>query len=321
MKVIGITIGDPAGVGPELIVRLTPHLDKETAYVVYGEYKILRACASHLGMDWEFPTVEKVEDIKEPGVYVIDLNVCDTDRPSASITSGKVAVAYLARAVVDGVTGKIKGMVTMPINKFWASRAGFSYSGQTEFLAQAFSVKDYAMLMYSEKVKVALLSTHLPLREAVQMVKKDLIKRKLLLVIGEYRRLFKVDPKVGVLGLNPHAGDMGQIGNEDVEEILPAVEELRSEGYKVEGPLSPDAAFLEPSAYDIFFCMYHDQGLIPFKILAFREGVNITLGIPIVRTSPAHGTAYSIAWKGKADISPSLHALHLCRQLVYNMDP
>jgi 4-hydroxythreonine-4-phosphate dehydrogenase len=219
--------------------------------------------------------------------------------------------------VVDAVYGNIDGLLTMPISKFWARMAGFSYEGQTEFLAQAFRVRDYAMLMYSETIKVALLSTHIPLKEAIERVKRENIVKKVKLLAEEFKRWFKKSPQIGVLGLNPHAGEGGTIGEEDIKEIAPAVEELKSMGYIVDGPLSPDTAFLNRD-YDLFLCMYHDQGLIPFKLLAFREGVNMTLGIPFPRTSPDHGTAYDIAWKGIADISPSLHALRLCERLAKN---
>jgi 4-hydroxythreonine-4-phosphate dehydrogenase len=223
----------------------------------------------------------------------------------------------LGRAVVDPVYGNIDGLLTMPISKFWARLAGFSYEGQTEFLAQAFRVRDYAMLMYSETIKVALLSTHISLKEAIERVKRENIVKKVKLLAEEFKRWFKKSPQIGVLGLNPHAGEGGTIGEEDMKEIAPAVEELKSMGYMVDGPLSPDTAFLNRD-YDLFLCMYHDQGLIPFKLLAFREGVNMTLGIPFPRTSPDHGTAYDIAWKGIADISPSLHALRLCERLAKN---
>jgi 4-hydroxythreonine-4-phosphate dehydrogenase len=228
-----------------------------------------------------------------------------------------VAVAYLGRAVVDAVYGNIDGLLTMPISKFWARMAGFSYEGQTEFLAQAFRVRDYAMLMYSDTIKVALLSTHISLKEAIERVKRENIVKKVKLLAEEFKRWFKKSPQIGVLGLNPHAGEGGTIGEEDIKEIVPAVEELKSMGYIVDGPLSPDTAFLNRN-YDLFLCMYHDQGLIPFKLLAFKEGVNMTLGIPFPRTSPDHGTAYGIAWKGIADISPSLHALRLCERLAEN---
>lgn len=313
---IGITIGDPAGVGPELIVKLLDHLDPQKAYIVYGEKKIIKHAQELLEKNAYIKDIYTLDEVKSPGIYIADLDICETERPMPSLTSGKVAVAYLGRAVVDAVYRKIHGLLTMPINKFWAKLAGFSYEGQTEFLAQAFSTKDYAMLMYSERIKVLLLSTHLPLSEAIAHVKKEKVEQKVRLVVREFKRLFGYEPSVGVLGLNPHAGEMGQIGREDMEEILPAVEKLKGEGFKVEGPLSPDSAFLKPDAFDVFLCMYHDQGLIPFKIFAFNEGVNLTIGIPFVRTSPDHGTAYDIAWKGIAEVSSSLNALKLCEKLA-----
>ncbi len=315
MVKIGITIGDPAGVGPELIVRLSRYFDPQKAYIIYGEKKIIQAVKRELSVDFEFSEIYTVEEIKSPGVYIADLNISETDRPLPSLTSGKVAVAYLGRAVVDAVYGKLQGLLTMPINKFWAKLAGFSYEGQTEFLAQACNVREYAMLMYSEKLKVVPFTTHIPLREVPERIRKDDIVKKVKLIDREFKRLFGLEPVVGILGLNPHAGDMGAIGEEDMKEIAPAVEALKEEGYKVDGPLSPDSAFLNIN-YDVYLCMYHDQGLIPFKMLAFREGVNLTLGIPFVRTSPDHGVAYDIAWKGIADEGPSLSALRLCERLA-----
>ncbi len=311
---IGITIGDPAGVGPELIAKLSQYFDPQKAYIIYGEKKIMEAVKRELNIDFEFSNIYTVEEVKAPGVYIADLNISETDRPLPSLTSGKVAVAYLGRAVVDAVYGKLHGLLTMPINKFWAKLAGFSYEGQTEFLAQACNVREYAMLMYSEKLKVVPFTTHIPLREVPDRIKKDDIIKKVKLIDREFKRLFGLEPTVGVLGLNPHAGDMGAIGDEDMKEIAPAVEALKEEGYKVDGPLSPDSAFLNPK-YDVYLCMYHDQGLIAFKLLSFREGVNLTIGIPFVRTSPDHGVAYDIAWKGIADETPSLNALKLCERI------
>ncbi len=311
---IGITIGDPAGVGPELIAKLSQYFDPQKAYIIYGEKKIMEAVKRELNIDFEFSNIYTVEEVKAPGVYIADLNISETDRPLPSLTSGKVAVAYLGRAVVDAVYGKLHGLLTMPINKFWAKLAGFSYEGQTEFLAQACNVREYAMLMYSEKLKVVPFTTHIPLREVPERIRKDDIVKKVKLIDREFKRLFGLEPVVGILGLNPHAGDMGAIGEEDMKEIAPAVEALKEEGYKVDGPLSPDSAFLNPK-YDVYLCMYHDQGLIAFKLLSFREGVNLTIGIPFVRTSPDHGVAYDIAWKGIADETPSLNALKLCERI------
>ncbi|MFN3264623.1 MAG: PdxA family protein, partial [Aquificaceae bacterium] len=238
MLKIGITIGDPAGVGPELIVRLSRYFDPEKAYVIYGEKKIIEAVQIELGVDLELREVFTVDEVKEPGVYIADLNISETDRPLPSLTSGKVAVAYLGRAVVDAVYGKVHGLLTMPINKFWARLAGFSYEGQTEFLAQACNVREYAMFMHSEKLKVVPFTTHIPLRDVPERVRRDEIVRKVKLISREFRRLFEIEPSIGVLGLNPHAGDMGAIGEEDMREITPTIKVLKKEGYKVDEPLS-----------------------------------------------------------------------------------
>ncbi len=319
MNRIGITIGDPAGVGPELILRIYNNFRNDTAYLIYGEEKTLLEAADLLGVDFHYEKVHGAERVDSPGVYLLDLNISERPVPQPSVSSGKVAVAYLARAVVDAVCGHIEGLLTMPINKFWATRAGFSYPGQTEYLAQATNTTDYAMVMYSDKIRVVLLTTHVPLRDVPSAVKREKVLSKLNLIFREFKRLFGEEPTVGVLGLNPHAGEMGDMGREDVEEILPAIEEMKNKGYKVEGPLVPDTAFLRIDDFDLFLCMYHDQGLIPFKLLAFKEGVNLTIGIPFPRTSPDHGTAYEIAWKGLADPTPSLKALELLEKLVHNL--
>ena len=315
MNRIAITIGDPAGVGPELIARLAPHMEDENAYIIYGEEKVISEAFSLFNPSFKPTPVEDPDHANSPGIYIADLNICPTRRPEPSLTSGKVAVAYLARAAADAVRGKVKGILTMPINKFWAKKAGFAFSGQTEFLARASSAKEFAMMMYSEKIRVVLLTTHLPLSEVPKEVKKDKILSKIRLIDREMKRLFGITPKIGVLGLNPHAGEGGELGNEEVKEIKPAVEEAKEYGIAVEGPLVPDTAFLRKDI-DVFLCMYHDQGLIPFKLKAFSEGVNLTIGLPFPRTSPDHGTAYDIAWTGKADITPSLKALELLRKLL-----
>ncbi|MEN3029178.1 MAG: 4-hydroxythreonine-4-phosphate dehydrogenase PdxA [Aquificaceae bacterium] len=231
---IGITIGDPAGVGPELILRLSKHFDPTKAYILYGEKKILEAVQREMGLYIEMVDVHRVEEVKEPGVYIADLNICETERPMPSLTSGKVAVAYLGRAVVDAVYGRVQGLLTMPINKFWARLAGFSYEGQTEFLAQACNTKDYAMLMYSESIKVVPFTTHIPLREVPERIRAGEIVKRVKFIREEFKRLFRIEPTVGILGLNPHAGDRGAIGEEDMREIAPAVEILKAEGYRVE---------------------------------------------------------------------------------------
>jgi len=316
MRKIGITMGDPAGIGPEVLVKLFPHFREDGAYLVYGEEKTLREASELLGAEVYYEKVERAEEVRGAGVYLIDLGLLKEAKPSPSLSSGKAGIAYLARATADAVRGELGGLLTLPISKLWAKRAGFSFPGQTEFLAKASGVREFAMAMYSEPLKVVLLTTHLPLREVGHYIKKEIIKNKAKLAVREWESLFGYRPTLKVLGLNPHAGEGGEVGREEVEEIAPAVRELSEEGFKVEGPLPPDSAFLGAGEEDLFLCMYHDQGLIPFKLLAFEEGVNLTLGLPFVRTSPDHGTAYDIAWKGKASERASLSALRLIEKVL-----
>jgi len=313
---IGITIGDPAGVGPELIVKISQHFKDNNAYIIYGEEKILKEVFLLLGYSFSYSKIDDVSKISEAGIYLVDLNISETERPLPSISSGKVAVGYLARAVVDGVYGNIDALLTMPISKFWAKRAGFGYDGHTEYLAHVFRARDYAMMMYSDEVKVVLLTDHIPFSSVTSFINEENIRRKINMIFDEFGRWFGFKPRVGVLGLNPHAGEGGEIGREDMEIIYPVVEEFKRNGFGVEGPLPPDTAFLKREEYDVYLCMYHDQGLIPFKLLSFYEGVNMTLGIPLLRVSPDHGTAYDIAWKGVADYRSSLKALELIEELA-----
>ncbi len=316
MRKIGITIGDPAGVGPELIVRLYDHLSKNNVYIIYGEEKIIKEACKLINKDILYEKIEDASQVKDHGVYILDLNISETERPIPSLTSGKVAVGYLARAVVDAVIGNINGLLTMPISKFWAKKAGFAYDGHTEYLAHIFRIKNYAMMMYSEKIKVVLLTSHMPLSSVPAFISKEVINEKIKLIFDEFERLFQEKPRLGVLGFNPHAGEGGEIGKEDLEIIYPVVENWKERGYPIEGPLVPDTAFLKYKDFDVFLCMYHDQGLIPFKMLSFNEGVNLTLGLPLLRVSPDHGTAYDIAWKGIANINPTIHALKLLEKLL-----
>ncbi len=309
-------MGDPAGVGPELIVKLSEYFDRNrNAYVIYGEEKTLREAERLVGKGVEFRRVSEISEVSSPGVYLIDLSLLKSPRVEPCVASGRAAVAYLARATADAVRGNLQGVLTMPINKFWASKAGFSFPGQTEYLAHASGVKEFAMAFYSEDIKLVLLTIHLPLREVFKHITKESIKRKAHLIDREFKRLFGYRPKIKILGLNPHAGEGGELGREEIEIIEPAVRELREEGLSVDGPLVPDTAFLRREREDVFLAMYHDQGLIAFKLLAFDRGVNLTLGLPFVRTSPDHGTAYDIAWKGVVNVGASLSALRFLEEV------
>ncbi len=318
MSKIGITLGDPAGIGPELTAHLVHAFKKDNQYFIYGEPEVFRRALSLLGISASFETIDSPERAKIPGIYVVEVKG-KGNLYQPSVQSGRMAVASLARATADALTDLVDGLLTMPINKYWARKAGFSFPGQTEYLARSANTENYAMLMYSERIKVIPLSTHLPLRDAVELVRMERIVKVGKLAHREFERFFGIKPTIGVLGLNPHAGEGGEFGTEEIEEIRPAVEELKEEGIRAEGPLSPDTAFTKPEEYDLFLCMYHDQALIPFKVYAFSEGVNMTIGIPFPRTSPDHGTAYDIAWKGIADPGSALKALELLEIVVNNL--
>lgn len=315
---IGITCGDPSGIGPELLIKISQHFRKDRAYILYSPIEAIRRAQNLVGAELDLEAVSSAKEVKEEGIYLVDVG-SSGDIFTPSISSGKVAISSLARAVSEAISGEIGGLLTLPISKFWAKRAGFAFEGQTEFLARATNTNDFAMMMYSEKIRVVLLTTHLPLSQAISYVKKDNILKKARLISREFEKLFGIKPRIGVLGLNPHAGEGGDIGREDIEEIEPAVKELKEEEIEIEGPLPPDTAFLKPESYDVYLCMYHDQGLIPFKLLAFEEGVNMTIGLPFPRTSPDHGTAHDIAWQGIADPGPSLKALELLEDLTENL--
>lgn len=315
-KKIGITFGDPAGVGPEIILKISKYFVGDFAYIIYGEEKTLKEAQNLTGLHLAYKKVERVEDVKDKGIYLIDLNILKVPVPEPSPASGRAAIAYLARATADAVRGNIHGILTTPINKFWAKKAGFQFNGQTEYLASASGTKEFAMMMYSEDIKVVLLTTHIPISEVPRKITKESIIEKVLLIYKEYKRLFRLKPKIKVLGLNPHAGEMGELGREEIEEIAPAIEEVKKKGIFVEGPVVPDIAFIKREKDDVFLAMYHDQGLIPFKLIAFDKGVNVTLGLPFIRTSPDHGTAYNIAWKNLARESSSVKALKLIEEVL-----
>jgi len=318
VRKIAISLGDPAGISYECMVKSTPALEPDKAYILYGEEIVLRYAKERFNPSFEYKPIRDISEVKTPGVYLISLNrVKGVAGIKPSEAAGFIAVTYLGRMSADVLRGEIDAIVTLPISKYWAKRGGkFVFPGQTEFVAFFQRVKDYAMMMYSNPLKVVLQTIHIPLREVPKHITKKGIVEKLRLIRREFLRYFDKDPKIGVLGLNPHAGENGEIGTEEVEVITPSLEEAKKEGITCEGPLVPDTAFLRREDYDVFLAMYHDQGLIPFKMLAFDSGVNVTLGLPVPRTSPDHGTAFDIAWKGICNPSATVEAIRLANRLA-----
>ena len=310
MKRFAITMGDPAGIGPELIIKLKPHMEDDNAYVIYGEEYILKHASDVLGVKFYYEKLNTIDDVKDRGIYLISLGLKGALEPSPS--SGKLAIAYLARATADAISKKLNGLLTMPINKYFAKASGFSFNGQTEYLAFADNKKTFAMMMYSDAIKVVLATIHIPLKDVPATLTKELIKEKIALIKEYIPAYFKFKPRIKVLGLNPHAGEGGLIGDEESKIIIPAIKDE-----EVIGPVPPDTAFIDIDEKDIFLCMYHDQGLIPFKMLSFDRGSNVTIGLSFLRTSPDHGTAYDIAYKGIARPDSAIYSLELLKRYGY----
>lgn len=320
MRKIAVSLGDPAGISYECIVKSTEAFEGDKAYILYGEEIVLRYAADRFNPNFSYKRIRDISEVQGPGVYLISLDrVKGVAGIKPSEAAGFVAVTYLGRMSADVLRGEIDAIVTLPISKYWAKKGGkFSFPGQTEFIAFFQRAKDYAMMFYSENLKVVLQTIHIPLKEVPQNLTVEGIVQKLSLIQREFERFFGRKPKIGVLGLNPHAGEGGEIGLEEEEIIKPAVERAKHMGIRCEGPLVPDTAFIPAlrEHFDVFLAMYHDQGLIPFKMLNFDRGVNLTLGLPVPRTAPDHGTAFDIAWKGVCRPTSTIEAIKLANRLA-----
>ena len=307
---VGITLGDPAGIGPEIVAAALDAAPREwrDRIIVYGDRGPLERGARAMGV--AVPDITLVPSASNDG---------DRTTPGApDRTSGAAQVAYLEAAVAAAVRNELGAIVTAPISKTWARRAGFEFLGHTEMLAARLGARDVCMFFVGPKLKVALTTVHRPLAEVVTDLTTERVRVVVELVARSMvRDLGVTAPRIGVVGLNPHAGEDGLLGDEDAEIIAPALEEPLPPATLL-GPLVPDAAFRDAvhGRYDALIAMYHDQGLIPVKLIDFEESVNVTLGLPIVRTSPDHGTAYDIAGKGIARAVSMKRALALAIEMV-----
>jgi len=308
--VVGITQGDSNGIGYEVIIKSLADeriLDSFTP-VIYGSSKLMgfyRKTLHNIGpMDINvIPSAAEARQKKINLVNCLPDNVY-AEPGQSTPDSAKAAIKSLEMAVKDLKDGQIDVLVTAPINKRAMNSEGFSSTGHTEYLQQEFGVDDVTMIMVSSQLKVGVVTGHIPLRDVSKTLTKESILGKLRIMKASLERDFGVnDPKIAVLGLNPHCGDGGLLGDEEQNIILPAVQQALEEGIQAFGPYSPDGYFGlgNFSRFDATLAMYHDQGLAPFKAIAFSDGVNFTAGLPIVRTSPDHGTAYEMAGRDEAD--------------------
>lgn len=319
-------MGDPAGVGPEICLRAlieTKIIDQCVPFV-FGDAEILRQCAQKLDISMD-ARVLSLEDphIWDPSnsasvVHVPSLDQATFQPGSVTANTGRASYDYIQRAIDMALEKRVAAVTTAPINKEALHQAGIPFPGHTEMFAARAGSDRWCMMQYSKEITCTFVTVHVGYAEVPNLLTKDRILEVIELSAENLERIRKRKPKVVVCGLNPHAGEHGLFGNREEENIiLPAIETAREKGIHVEGPLPPDTAFLpwKRKATDVFVCMYHDQGHIPVKALAFDNAVNTTLGLPIIRTSVDHGTALDIAWQGKANPSSLYSAINLAVDL------
>lgn len=321
---IGITIGDPAGSGPEIALKALRHEEvfASCTPVLYGDEYVLRRAMSILGSDTPLHVLSNPKDAREGAVNVVSPGALDEPWEFAKVQGkcGRAAFEYIKRAIEDALGGMLDAVVTGPINKEALHEGGIPYSGHTEIFADLTGTKNYAMLLTGGDIRVIHVSTHIALREACDRVKRERVLSVIRLADEATKGLGVVKPRIAVAGLNPHSGESGLFGNEEINEIIPAIEDARREGIDVAGPVPPDTVFLKivKGEFDIVVAMYHDQGHIPLKLTDFMGGVNITVGLPIIRTSVDHGTAFGKAGKGTADESSMLAAIRAAVSMARN---
>jgi 4-hydroxythreonine-4-phosphate dehydrogenase len=320
---LAVTMGDPAGVGPE-IVSLALEQEPFASYcLVVGNLERLREGAEIAGASTEYVAIEKAEDaftLKGDAVPVLEIPIEDPqlDFGELSAAAGKCAYQCLIKAIDLAMDKKVSAVVTAPLNKGSLNLAGYKYPGHTEILGERTGVGETVMMLAADGMRVLHATTHLPLAKVPTTLTSERIVFTLKVGHDALVRMGVRSPRFGIAGLNPHAGEGGIFGDEEEKIIIPAMEEARSMGIYVDGPVPPDVVFLKMHGgkYDAVVAMYHDQGHIPLKLLAFESGVNVTLGLPIIRTSVDHGTAFDIAGKGLADPGSLVEALRLAIRMA-----
>jgi 4-hydroxythreonine-4-phosphate dehydrogenase len=317
---IGISAGDPGGIGPEVSLRalMESELPPGAQFVLFGPRRLLEAEAEAIGLKKETPPWEEGGLSRKPGLFIRDLPGPDLPvvKGKADPSLGKASFSWFEAAVASARRGELEAVVTAPISKRAWSLAGLPWRGHTEYLDHFYP--GAVMSFWSDRLTVALLSHHIPLREALDRVKPEVMSDFFRLVYESAGRHIGPEAEILVAGLNPHAGEEGLLGAEERDVIGPAVETARREGLPVRGPFPPDVVFRCALGHPekIVAALYHDQGLIPFKLTAFERGVNVTLGLPFVRTSPDHGTAFDIAGRKPADPGSMAEALRLAARLA-----
>ena len=340
--ILGISTGDPAGIGPEITVKalMEPEIYELCKPLVVCDAKIIEQITTICGFNLKINSISHPADgIYQFGVVdVLDMKNIDMDKfrfNTISEMTGRASFDYIAKVIELAKTGLIDATVTGPIHKEAIQKAGFHYAGHTEIYGDLTGTKDYAMMLADGGFRVVHVSTHVSLLDAIKRVKKERILKVIQLANDALKKISIAQPHIAVAGLNPHAGENGLFGTEEIEEIIPAIEAAKKLGIQAEGPFPPDTIFpkMRGGQYDIVVCMYHDQGHIPTKLLGFNynhqknlweglSGVNITLGLPIIRVSVDHGVAFDKGGKGDANPESMIQAItygaRLCGSRLVN---
>jgi 4-phospho-D-threonate 3-dehydrogenase / 4-phospho-D-erythronate 3-dehydrogenase len=318
---LGITVGDSSGVGPEILLKAWSEGQIKHPIVAFGDLAVLEVCNERLRYGVRLRTITHPRDYQPGALNVIDHAIMRADdvTPGAiNSKSGQAAREYVISATRSALAGDIRAMVTLPMNKEATQLSDPHFVGHTELIGSVCGSKDVTIMLASEQLIVTHVSTHVSLARAIELAKKDRICKILELTVDAVRRL-RPAPRIAVAGLNPHAGEHGLFGREEIDEIEPAVAWAKQRGMPVEGPVPPDTVFYQAvrnKRFDAVVCMYHDQGHSILKLLDFEGGVNVALGLPIVRTSVDHGTAFDIAWKGIASSRNLISAIELAEKLA-----
>ncbi len=310
---IAITMGDPAGVGPELVLKAlaSRRVKKAAAPFVVGDFALLNRVARQLDL----------RPPKDSEVFNLSMLRAKDARPARPTKeSSKAMISYITEAAAMAMDRRVDAIVTGPINKEAALLSGFTMPGHTEYLAKLTKTKDYAMMLGGPTLKVILVTIHEPIKKLPRLVTEEQVLKTIKITHNSFKKYYGLKrPRIAVCGLNPHAGEAGKFGKEDLLKVTPAVKKARRAGIDAIGPLPSDTVFyraVKKKDFDAVVCMYHDQGLIPLKLLHFEDGVNTTLGLPIIRTSVDHGTAYDIAGKGIASDKSMIAAIEAASKMA-----
>ena len=340
MKRLAITMGDPGGVGPEIIIKAlnSTEVKNRCIPIVIGDAGVLKEASDLLKPPLKLRTIKSPDELTpakgsievihlpppnpplirggiKSGIVKVGMGRFEKCKPTPE--GGKACVSYIKKAVKLTLSKHVDGIVTAPISKEALKMAGFKWPGHTEMLADLTNTKDYTMMLIGKPLRVILVTIHTALKNVPDLITKSKVLKTIRLAKKACDMLNIRNPRIAVAGLNPHAGEAGIFGDEEIKKIIPAVKEAVEEGIPVSGPYPPDTIFHKgyKGEVDIVVCMYHDQGLIPLKMIAFDKGGNVTIGLPFVRTSPDHGTAYDIAWKGIANPSSMIEAIKVAAML------